>query len=212
MKWIQGSFFRAICAVIVGALLIKYREETVRWITIAMGVLFFLSGLISVVIYYSSRKQTDDIQVYDANGKLLTGSRPAFPIVGLGSMILGIILAMMPTTFVTGLTYIFAAILILGAINQYVNLAGVTKFCKVGYFYWILPSVILLVGLIAIVKPSWIATAPLFIIGWCMVIYGVAELLNAIELHIARNHIEKTAKDDEQATPEGGAPTEEDPS
>lgn len=212
MKWIQGSFFRAICAVIVGALLIKYREETVRWITIAMGVLFFLSGLISVVIYYSSRKQADDIQVYDANGKLLTGSRPAFPIVGLGSMILGIILAMMPTTFVTGLTYIFAAILILGAINQYANLAGVTKFCKVGYFYWILPSVILLVGLIAIVKPSWIATAPLFIIGWCMVIYGVAELLNAIELHIARNHIEKMAKNDGQATPEGEAPTQEDPS
>lgn len=212
MKWIQGSFFRAICAVIVGALLIKYREETVRWITIAMGVLFFLSGLISVVIYYSNRKQADDIQVYDANGKLLTGSRPAFPIVGLGSMILGIILAMMPTTFVTGLTYIFAAILILGAINQYANLAGVTKFCKVGYFYWILPTVILLVGLIAIVKPSWIATAPLFIIGWCMVIYGVAELLNAIELHIARNQIKKMAKNDGQATPEGGAPTQEDPS
>ena len=212
MKWIHGSFFRAICAIIVGVLLIKYREETVRWITVAMGVLFFLSGLISVVIYYSGKKHADDIQVYDAQGKPLTSSRPTFPIVGLGSMILGIILAMMPTTFVTGLTYIFAAILILGAINQYANLAGVTKFCKVGFFYWILPSVILLVGLIAVIKPSWIATAPLFIIGWCMVIYGVAEVLNAIELRIARNHLTNMTKGEGKAIEEEGTTPQEDPS
>ena len=39
MKVLQSSLFRALCAIIVGVLLIKYREDTVTWITIAMGVL-----------------------------------------------------------------------------------------------------------------------------------------------------------------------------
>mgnify|MGYP000437712546 CR=1 FL=1 len=36
--------------------------------------------------------------------------------------------------------------------------------------------------LVAIIKPSAIASAPLFIIGWGMLIYGVVELLNAFKV------------------------------
>lgn len=50
MKVIHSSIFRAVCAIIVGVLLIQYREQTVTWITIAIGVLFFLSGVISLAI------------------------------------------------------------------------------------------------------------------------------------------------------------------
>ncbi len=114
MKVLQSSFFRAVCAVIVGVLLIKYSDDTVRWITILIGVLFFLSGVISCAAYFGAKRHADDVQVFDANGNQVAGSRPVFPIVGLGSVILGIILALMPSTFVTGLMYIFAAILILG--------------------------------------------------------------------------------------------------
>lgn len=68
MKVLQGSAFRAICSIIVGALLVKYREQTVTWITIAMGVLFFLSGLISCLIYFSQKRHADGPQLFDANG------------------------------------------------------------------------------------------------------------------------------------------------
>ena len=61
MKAIQSSVFRALCAIVVGVLLIGYREETVRWITILTGVMFFLSGVISIVSYYAGRKQADGI-------------------------------------------------------------------------------------------------------------------------------------------------------
>ena len=36
--------------------------------------------------------------------------------------------------------------------------------------------------MLAIIKPSAIASAPLFIIGWGMLIYGVVELLNAFKI------------------------------
>ena len=183
MKVVHSSFFRAICAIIVGALLIQYREQTVTWITIAIGVLFFLSGIISLATYFSAKcKATDIPVVYDANGRQITGLRPNFPIVGLGSLILGLILALMPNTFVTSLMFILSAILILGALTQFINLASAAKIGRVGIVFWIFPSVILLIGLLAVIKPSAIASAPLFVIGWAMLVYGVVECINAFKI------------------------------
>lgn len=88
MKVFQSSVVRALCAIIVGALIVKYRELTVTWITIAIGVLFFLSGVFSCVTYFIARGKKNDIQVFDADGRQLTGMKPTFPIVGLGSLIL----------------------------------------------------------------------------------------------------------------------------
>lgn len=183
MKVVHSSFFRAICAMIVGALLIQYREQTVTWITIAIGVLFFLSGVISIATYYSAKRNADKAQVlFDANGKQITGLRPNFPIVGLGSLILGAILALMPGTFINGLMFILSAILIMGAITQFINLATARKMGRVGIIFWIFPSIILLVGLLAVIKPTAIASAPLFVIGWTMLIYGVVEMINAFKI------------------------------
>ena len=158
MKVVHSSFFRAICAIIVGALLIQYREQTVTWITIAIGVLFFLSGIISIATYYSAKRNAEKVQIlFDAQGRQITGLRPNFPIVGLGSLILGAILALMPNTFINGLMFILAAILIMGAMSQFINLASARKIGNVGFIFWIFPSIILLVGLLAIIKPSAIA-------------------------------------------------------
>lgn len=183
MKVVHSSLFRAICAIVVGILLIQYREQTVTWITIAIGVLFFLSGIISLATYLSAKRYAEKSQiVYDANGRQITGLRPNFPIVGVGSLILGLILALMPNTFIQSLMFILSAILIMGALTQFINLASAAKIGRVGFVYWIFPSVILLVGLLAVIKPSAIASAPLFVIGWAMLIYGVAECINALKI------------------------------
>lgn len=192
MKVVHSSFFRALCAVIVGALLIVYREQTVTWITIAIGVLFFLSGVISIATYFSARRRAADSPVvYDADGRQLTGIRPHFPIVGLGSLILGLILALMPNTFVASLMFILSAILIMGALTQFVNLATAAKMGRVGIVFWIFPSVILLVGILCVVKPSAIASAPLFVIGWAMLVYGVVECINALKVSNNRRKWQK---------------------
>ncbi|MDD6866917.1 MAG: hypothetical protein PUD61_05165, partial [Prevotella sp.] len=35
-------------------------------------------------------------------------------------------------------------------------------------------------------RPSTIASAPLFVIGWCMMLYGVVECINAMKIYRAR--------------------------
>ncbi|WP_314826936.1 DUF308 domain-containing protein [Segatella baroniae] len=192
MRVLQSSFFRAIIAIVIGALLVQYREQTVQWITIAIGVMFFLSGIISCATYFSARRSAaSTVPLFDDDGQRIEPLRPNFPIVGLGSLILGVILALMPATFIDWLMYIMAAILILGAVNQFVNLASARKFAHVGAFYWVMPSLILLVGLLAILYPRAIASAPLFVLGWCMMVYGVVESLNSIKIHRCRRAFAK---------------------
>lgn len=185
MKVIHSSIFRAVCAIIVGVLLIQYREQTVTWITIAIGVLFFLSGVISLASYWAAKRNAEKMQgqlLFDSNGKPIMGMIPKFPLVSVGSLILGLLLALMPQVFIAWLMFILAFILILGALTQFANLASAAKMGRVGILFWLFPSALLLLGLLAIIKPSAIASAPLFIIGWGMLIYGVVELLNAFKV------------------------------
>ena len=191
MKTLLSSLLRAACAIAVGALLVKYREQTVEWITVAIGVLFFVSGVFSCVTYFVARGKSSDIEVYDSDGRRLTAPKPVFPIVGLGSLILGLILAIMPTAFITYLVYVLAAILILGAVSQLASLIAASRMARIGIYFWIMPALTLLIGLVAIISPGSIASAPLFVIGWAMIVYGAVETVNAMKFYRLRRYMER---------------------
>ncbi len=187
----QSSIFRALCAIIVGVLLIKYREETVTGITIAIGVLFFVSGLASILAYYASRRRKGSVQLFDADGKPMNQPRASFPIVGIGSAALGAILALMPNTFINILMFLLAGMLVLGGLNQMFNLASATRWARIGVAWWVMPVFTLLMGILVFANPEFIASSPLFIIGMCMVVYGLIEMVNALKLHQCRKQFEE---------------------
>ena len=183
MKILQSSVFRAISAIAIGCLLIKYPDNTVTWITVAIGILFLLSGLISLIVYVHARKNVSEFKILDAKGHVIAGEKPTFPIVGVGSLILGAMLALTPNVFITALMYIIGGILILGAINQYMNLINARKYGQVSFGFWVFPSVVLLIGLYVIIKPMAPASMAMLILGWCSLLYGVTELVNSLKFH-----------------------------
>ena len=183
MKILQSSVFRAICAIAVGAMLIKNPDSTVKGITIAIGILFLVSGVISCVAYFNARLHSAENEVYDADGKLLVGGRPMFPIVGLGSVILGFVLALMPGAFVTSLMYVLGVIILLGSLNQFMVLIQARKFATLPLWFWVCPTLVLLTGLFVMIKPMESASLPLLIIGLCLLFYGVTECINAFKIH-----------------------------
>ena len=189
MKIFQSSIFRAICAIAIGILLIKYPDNTVTWITVAIGILFLLSGLISLIVYVNARKHVSEYKITDAEGRVVAGEQPTFPIVGVGSLILGALLALTPNVFITALMYIIGGILILGAINQYMNLVNGRRYGKIGFGYWVFPSLILLTGLYVIIKPMTPVNVAMLILGWCSLLYGVTELVNSIKFHSNRRKL-----------------------
>ena len=183
MRILQSSVFRAVCAIVIGILLIKFPDNTVKGITVAIGVLFLLSGLISCITYFMAKRNKSEYKIYDADGNLIAGEQPAFPIVGIGSAILGLILSLSPTAFVSALMYIIGAILILGAINQYMNLLTGRRYGHVSLWFWVMPTLILLTGLYVMLKPMAPLEMAMLILGWCTLLYGVVELINALKFY-----------------------------
>ncbi len=186
-KILKSSIFRAICAIATGILLISKPDNTVVGITIAIGLMFLISGVISCATYLISRKNAKGTEVYDSEGRLIMTSRPPFPIVGIGSILLGLILAIIPNMFITSLMYVLGTLIILGAISQFMTLIGAKKMFHVPLWFWIAPSVILITGLFVLIRPMDTAALPLLIIGWCLLFYGVTECVNAIKIYKETN-------------------------
>ena len=87
--------------------------------------------------------------------------------------------------------YIIGGMLILGAINQYMSLVNARKFGKISFGYWIFPCLILLTGLYVIIKPMSPPAIAMLILGWCTLLYGVTELINALKIHNEKRKFNK---------------------
>lgn len=186
MKLFQSSLFRALCAIVVGALLIKYPDDSVTWLTVAIGILFLLSGIIALIAYVNARKHASEYTITDQEGRIISGSQPTFPIVGAGSVILGLTLALTPGVFIHGLMYILGAIMILGGLNQLMALVSARRLGDVPFTFWIAPSLILITGLFVVLRPMETAEIPLLILGWCSLLYGITEIINSLKIRSIR--------------------------
>ena len=198
MKLLQSSIFRAICSIVIGILLLKYPDNSVTWLTMAIGVLFLLSGIIALISYWNARRHAGEYTITDAQGNVLSGSQPAFPLVGIGSVILGMTLVLSPGMFIRWLMYILGAMLILGSINQLIVLIAARRYGSIGAFFWIAPILILITGILIFVKPMESAELPMLILGWCMLVYGVTEAINSLMVYSLRRRMKRQQQ--EQAT------------
>ena len=187
MRIFQSSLFRAICSLIVGTLIIMYPVDTTKWIVVAIGVIFLLSGTVSCVAYYFARKNARENVITDEQGRTLSDGMPGYPVVGLGSAII-----------VDVMSYILGAILVLGGLNLLGSLISAMRYARVPLFFWICPSLVLIVGVISLVRPEWIAGATMSVIGWCLLLYGVTEMINSWKIYSVRKKIEKLTKEKNQ--------------
>ena len=195
MKVLQISAIRAIIVLVTGFLLVRYREETMTWMTITVGILFLLSGLVSCIAYYFEKekvaKKTAKAEQQEGEQEEENLKSPSFPIAGVGSIALGIILAVMPNTFITWVVYILAALLILGAVGQFMNLARSRQYARVPVYMWLFPTVILAIAILLIGKPIETAPLPLLVLGWAFMYYGVLEFILIIRMYLVRKSYEK---------------------
>ena len=197
MKVLQISAVRAIIVLVTGFLLVKYREDTMTWMTITVGVLFLISGLVACMLYYFEKekvaKKTAKAALQEGQQEEEDLKSPSFPIAGVGSIVLGIILAVMPNTFTTWMVYILSALLILGAVNQFMNLARSRQYARVPVYMWVFPTVSMVVAILLISRP--IETDALFftlkVIGWAFMYYGVLEFVLIIRMYLVRKSYEK---------------------
>ena len=102
MKGISNSFLRTICALIIGLVLVMFPNEAGDYFVITIGVIFLIPALLSIIGYFAMSAE----------------ERRRLPIEGIGSLLFGLWLVIMPGFFADLLTFVLGFILVLGGVQQ----------------------------------------------------------------------------------------------
>ena len=162
MKMMNYGMMRCISAVAIGVLLMVWPEAAIIYLVIAIGAMFFLPSLFSLVGYFMKGRQ---LGMY-------------FPIISLGSLLFGLWLMVSPAFFVGILMYVLGVVLVFAGISQIANLLNARSHTVVPLGYYIMPVLILLAGIVVLANPFAAASVPFIILGVSSAIYGITELIN----------------------------------
>lgn len=181
MKFLQNPILRAIAAIVVGVLLLKFATAVLHGLTIAFGIMFLAVGIIALLGWINSRRKKVDYRVYDAKGKELDDDTTMFPIAGLGSLILGVIMAVSSNLFLIWMMCLLSAVLILGALNECMNLWSARKYASVHPALWLCPLLIAGAAIYVICKglvpPEQIEPLTMTILGVAALVFAVIEIV-----------------------------------
>jgi len=162
MKKMNYSFLRAICALVIGLVLILFPAEAGNYLVIAIGVVFMIPSIFSIVGYFT----------------LPIGLKIRFPIEAVGGLLLGLWLMIMPSFFADLLTYLLGFILLMGGVQQIAALMAARHWIHVPFKFYIIPVLILLAGLFALFNPTGVRDTAFTIIGIAGLVYALSELTN----------------------------------
>ena len=97
MRRTNSGILRGALALILGFVLIMWPEAAIIYMIMVIGACFLLPGIYSIVGYFLRNKE-DEV------------TPPLFPLDGLGSLLLGGWLLLMPNFFVNILMYLLGAV------------------------------------------------------------------------------------------------------
>ena len=162
MKMMNYGMMRCVSAIAIGVLLMAWPEAAILYLVIAIGAMFFLPSLFSLVGYFMKGRQ---LGMY-------------FPVVSLGSLLFGLWLMVSPAFFVGILMYVLGVVLVFAGISQIANLLAARNHTEVSFGYFVLPVLILLAGIVVLVNPFAAVAIPFIILGVSSTVYGITELFN----------------------------------
>lgn len=165
MKTMNFSLIRILFALVVGLVLVLWPDAAASYIVITVGIAFLLPGVISLIGYFG-RKKTED------------GMSPRFPIEGVGSLLFGLWLIIMPDFFADVLMFLLGFILMMGGVQQIASLSMARRWMPVPGAYYLVPSLILIAGIISLFNPTGARNTVFVIIGISSLVYAVSELIN----------------------------------
>lgn len=191
MKTLNYSVIRGICAVLMGVLLVAWPEAAIVYLVIAIGAMFFVPSVFSLVGYFMKGRQEGAM----------------FPIVSIGSLLFGLCLMVSPAFFVGILMYVLGAVLVFAGISQIIQLFNASGWTQVAIGYYVMPVLILLSGLVVLFNPFAAAAVPFIILGVSSIVYGVTDIINLIRFRKKEEKKEEAAVVVEEVTSVEEVPT-----
>lgn len=162
MKGLSYSFLRVICALVIGLVLVMFPDQASDYFVITIGVIFLVPSLISIISYFAQNAEM----------------RRRFPIEGVGSLLFGLWLIIMPGFFADLLTFVLGFILVMAGVQQIASLTAARRWMAVPAGFYVVPALILVAGLIALFNPTGVRSTAFIIIGISSLVYAASDLLN----------------------------------
>ena len=193
MKILRFSLIRALIALVAGVLLLKYEGAMLKGFTVGLGLMFLVAGVVAIIGWLNLRRQKMTQKT--------TLESTVLPIAGVGSFFLGLVLALMLTDkFDIWSLYLVGSSLIIGCLNQVMNLNAARKFGKVDDWYWIAPMVIVAACVVAMVMGLEPANVPTKILGVGALIFAIVDLIYSLILNNLRRNYEQTQEQVRRST------------
>ena len=164
MKLISSYIFRSLCSLLVGLLLLFNAEQMPALIVELIGLLFLLPGIFGVVAYLYGQFSKKAIV------------RPSFPLMSIGSILLGVYLIMYPDNFVTYLVFLIGILLLLAGINQFLSMFVNRRVSPFSWLLMFMPVVLIGVGAYCITHTSEAAATLFKILGATSIYYGLSDM------------------------------------
>ena len=145
MKGLNYSLMRIICALIIGLLLVMFPAQAGEYLVITIGVVFLVPSLVSLIGYLVQKPEL----------------RRRFPVEGVGSLLFGLWLVIMPGFFADLLTFVLGFILMMGGVQQMASLMAARSWMKVPGGFYVVPLLILTAGIVTFSTPRGYVRQPL---------------------------------------------------
>lgn len=162
MKGINFSFLRIVSALIIGLVLVLFPDRAGEYFIITIAVVFMIPSLISIISYL--------VQPAEA--------RHRFPVEGVGSLLLGVLLIAMSAFFSRFVTIVLGFILVMGGVQQIASLLLARRWMPVPVAFYVVPVLVLIGGLVSMINPMGVQKTAFIVIGAGSLVYAVSELIN----------------------------------
>lgn len=172
----KAAVYRAILSIILGLVLVVWPGAALRYIIMLIGVIFLVTGLIAFIV--SNRNREDH-------------RKSLVPFSGIGSMVLGVLLLSLPSTFAKVFMFILGFLLVLAAVVQFVTLSTARKFGHISLIHYLFPVLILITGIIVLFDPFQAEKTVFILFGIAAIFYGVTDLLNQHSIKRMRKGFEE---------------------
>lgn len=169
MKSISSYLLRSLCTLMVGLLLILNPDTPILLIQV-IAALFALSGLYAII--------TNIIARFNRNAEI----RPSFPIVGIGSLLFGVILGLYPEKFLQVLMYLLGAMILLLGVGQLIAVFHYRRLAPLKWSVFVIPVLLILAGIFVLVYYHEAAALPFTILGVCCIFNGLSDLFYGLRL------------------------------
>ena len=188
MKLISSYIFRSLCSLLVGLLLLFNAEQMPVLIVKLIGLLFLLPGVFGVVAYLYGKLSKNAIV------------RPSFPLMSIGSIMLGVYLILYPDNFVTYLIFLIGILLLLAGINQFLSMFVNRKVSPFSWLLMFMPLILIGVGAYCVTHVSEAAAKLFKILGATCIYYGLSDMFLALRTkHYTRVYEREQKKAEEAA-------------